>query len=81
MSPPKHEVRIAIIGAGERPPFRSVAARELTSSRSRPIGISGMILAIELKKRLNIDTFTIYERMADVGGTWRVSRACQRPPW
>ncbi|KAL8292094.1 hypothetical protein RQP46_001560 [Phenoliferia psychrophenolica] len=49
MSPPEHEVRIAIIGAG----------------------ISGMILAIELKKRLNIDTFTIYERMADVGGTWR----------
>ncbi|KAL8278353.1 hypothetical protein RQP46_009245 [Phenoliferia psychrophenolica] len=33
-------------------------------------GISGMVLAIELKK-IGLSSYTIYERMTDVGGTWR----------
>ncbi|KAM0753779.1 FAD/NAD(P)-binding domain-containing protein [Meredithblackwellia eburnea MCA 4105] len=34
-------------------------------------GLSGMILGIELKKRLGLHSFTIYEKQTDVGGTWR----------
>ncbi|KAI5480947.1 hypothetical protein MNV49_006757 [Pseudohyphozyma bogoriensis] len=51
---------------------------QLSSTSDKPVrvaiigaGLSGIVLAIELKRKLNLDTFTIYERNNDVGGTWR----------
>lgn len=33
-------------------------------------GFSGLCAAIQLKKQLGLNTFTIFESNADVGGTW-----------
>jgi len=46
-------------------------------------GFGGLTIAIQLKRKLGLETFTIFEKNGDVGGTWLVNTypgaACDSP--
>lgn len=60
------EIRVAIVGAGSVLPRRNSRAL-LTRRRA-----SGICSAIQLRKKLGLESFTIYEKSGNAafGGTW-----------
>jgi cation diffusion facilitator CzcD-associated flavoprotein CzcO len=36
-------------------------------------GVSGLAMAVELKKRFYCDDYLIYDRLGGFGGTWRAN--------
>jgi len=46
-------------------------------------GFGGLTIAIQLKRKLGLETFTIFEKSGDIGGAWLVNTypgaACDIP--
>jgi len=79
-----HSRRSSITGIGAffLPPFyplhRNMAHKASSGFNVAIVGagFGGLAVAIALKTKWGFDNFVIYERGADVGGTWRVSQCC-----